>query len=426
MNCLFVNSASTDGGAVIAMNRIRQGVRTLGVNAALLTSAGGNDIHGASVSTTLLETVSAKLAGRLDSEIVDRWFREAPCWWSLNLIPNLTGRRIIRCKPELIHLHWVGDGFLPLWDLGGLTAPTIWTLHDAWAFTGGCHYFQDCERYFDGCGKCPQIGSRRSADISRFVCRLKKNGVKRHDPVIVAPSQWLAECARNSSVLHNCRIEIIPNGIDTEIFRPIDKYMARQLLRLPMDKKIVLYGAMGGQRNPLKGYEIFESSLHHLAAMVITGEIAVVSFGDQASGTVADDIAGFQSIHIGVLKDELTLALLYSAADLFVLPSLQDNLPNTVMESLACGTPVVCFRSGGVIDMVEHDQNGFIAENFSPVELAHGIATVLGSEEYRKTLAGNATATVCKKFDINIVAARYIELYNDVLQQGSNKNESIQ
>jgi glycosyltransferase involved in cell wall biosynthesis len=416
LNVSFVNNASTEGGAAIAMNRLRQGVRRLGCNSSLLTKSGGTDTIETFVPLTLLETVFAKAAARLDLEIVDRWLREAPGWWSLNLIPNLTARRIKKNNPDLIHLHWVGDGFLPLWNIGGFAAPTIWTLHDAWAFTGGCHYFQDCENYVGGCGRCPQIGSRRTSDISRLVCRIKENKISRHAPVIVAPSRWLAECAGKSSVLHNCRIEIIPNGIDTEVFRPIDKLTARQLLRLPIDKKILLCGAVLGKNNPLKGYDIFEKSLHHLAGMMKQDEIAVVNFGDPQSGISADRISGFQAIHCGVLKDELSLSLLYSAADLFVLPSLQDNLPNTVMESLACGTPVVCFRSGGVVDMVEHNHNGFIADNFGPAELAQGIATVLGTEKHCQIMSANARATACKRFDITIVAAQYIELYHDVMQ----------
>jgi glycosyltransferase involved in cell wall biosynthesis len=422
MRCLFLNNGATEGGAAIAMNRLLQTVRRNGCAAALLTSSGGRDFDGDTLALTLVETVITKLSARLDKELVDRWLREAPCWWSLNLLPNIIAKRISACNPELLHLHWVGDGFLPLWNIGRFPVPVIWTLHDGWAFTGGCHTFLDCEKYMTGCGQCPQIGSCRSADISRLVCRLKKSGVAQHAPVIVTPSRWLADCARKSSVLSGCRVETIPNGVDTEVFRPLDKLVARQLLHLPENKKIILCGAMGGRNNPLKGNDLFTLSLRHLSGLVNPQEIAVASFGDPGSGEGTAEWSGFQVEQCGVFKDELSLALLYSAADVFVQPSLQDNLPNTVMEALACGTPVVCFRSGGVVDMVEHGHNGYIAEDFSPLELARGIAAILASDDMRQKLSANARATVCRSFDIRNVAARYVELYREVLQQSRAGN----
>lgn len=398
------------------MTRLLQGVKRRGVNTALLTRAVGVDFGGQLMPLTIFEAVMAKLSTRFDYDLVDRYLSGVPGWWSLNLIPNSTRKRITELDPELIHLHWIGDGFLPLWSLGRVSVPVIWTLHDAWGFTGGCHYFQDCVKYVTGCGQCPQISSQRMPDISRFVSNQKAKGVASCNPVVVAPSRWLAECARKSSVFSNCRIEIIPNGIDTELFRPLDKKAVRQLLQLPHDKKIILYGAMGGRSNLLKGYALFEQSLHHLALLTIRNEIAVVSFGEQRADAVTE-ISGFQAIQCGILRDELSLSMLYSAADLFVLPSLQDNLPNTVMEALACGTPVVCFRSGGVVDMVEHEQNGFIAENFCPVELARGIASVLKMDGHHQRLSTNARSTACSKFDLNSVADRYTRLYRELLQQ---------
>lgn len=313
---------------------------------------------------------------------------------------------------DLVHLHWVNGGGLAVADLALINKPIAWTLHDMWGFTGGCHYDAGCMGYQNGCGTCPQLNSTRDQDIS-YSAALEKSQVygELDNLTIVGLSRWIAECAANSSALAGLPIRNLPNPIDTHTFRPEDKYAARTRLGLSQTRKIVLFGADAAVSDPRKGYEQLVAALKLLPRNDNPGlELAV--FGSVAPEQ--GDGLGFKSTYFGRVGDE-QLRALYSAADVMVVPSLQESFGQTASEAMACGTPVVAFGATGLLDIIDHKVNGYLAAPYRPASLAQGIAWVLSTSNYPQ-LCSEARKKIVETFASAVVASRYREFYLQCLQ----------
>ena len=300
--------------------------------------------------------------------------------YSVPWLPSRVLKDISSFNPDIVNLHWICKGFLQIESLASLRVPVVWTLHDMWAFTGGCHYSSDCDRYTINCGKCPQLSSQNSWDLSRWVWHRKASSWKNVDLTIVSPSSWLAKCARASSLFKELRIEVIPNGINTHVYKPIDRDFARTLLNLPKEKVLILFGS-ANLNDRRKGWKYLKQALESLSCTGWREKIELVVFGSNHSGE--DSITDFITHYFGRLQDDISLALIYAAANVFVLPSMQDNLPNTIMEALACGTPCVAFNIGGISDLVDHLENGYLAQPHNPEDLVKGILWLIeNNDEY--------------------------------------------
>jgi glycosyltransferase involved in cell wall biosynthesis len=289
----------------------------------------------------------------------------------------------------------------------------VWTLHDSWAFTGGCHIPLDCLRYEGSCGSCPQLNSQCEHDLSRWVWERKRKAWSGLAFRVVTPSRWLGKCAASSSLLRDKCIEVIPNGIDTTIFKPLDKRYVRESLNVPVDKKIILMGGVRSLEDPNKGFRHLLASLEILAAEGWKEKAELIVFGDEPPIPITG--IPFPTRFVGYLNDDLSMALLYSAADVFAAPSVQENLPNTVMEALACGTPSVAFNIGGMPDLIAHKETGYLAQAYLKEDLAAGISWVLSDEQRWVNLSRNARQRVETKFSIALAADRYRRLYNEVI-----------
>jgi glycosyltransferase involved in cell wall biosynthesis len=317
---------------------------------------------------------------------------------------------------DIVNLHWITDGFLSIGNLGALSGfgkLLVWTFHDMWAFTGGCHYTGDCEKYKTICGACPQLGSTSDKDLSRRVFRKKQRAYSGLDLHIVTPSRWLGNCAKESAVFSRFSVRVIPNGLDTRTFKPLGRDAARDMFNLPKDKKVVLFGAMNATSDQRKGFSFLVEALKRLKAITERpDDYMLLIFG--AGGPDHGESVPFETIYTGSLLDDVSLAVLYNCADVFVLPSLQDNLPNTVMESLACGTPVAAFNTGGIPDMIEHKENGYLAEYKNAEDLALGIAWVLENENRWKKLSRAARTKAEREYTLEVQARTYMELYDEI------------
>jgi glycosyltransferase involved in cell wall biosynthesis len=333
--------------------------------------------------------------------------------FSLPLLPSSLPKRINRICPDILHLHWVSYGFLPIRAIKAFRMPLIWTLHDMWPFTGGCHYSGICNRYEEMCGLCPILGSGSRYDLSRWVMNSKIRAWDGVALTIVTPSRWMATCVQRSRLFRSARVVTIPNGLNIDRYRPIDKRLARMLLSLPHDKKLVLFGAIASTTEQRKGFHILKEAISQLVARGGANNVELVVFGASRPATPLE--LGLTIHYVGTLRDEVSLALLYGAADVFVLPSLQDNLPNTVMEALACGTPCVAFGIGGVPEMIEHQVNGYLAVPYEASDLAAGIAWVVRDQEQWRSLSDNARKKAEREFALDKVARRYAELYTEVI-----------
>jgi glycosyltransferase involved in cell wall biosynthesis len=307
---------------------------------------------------------------------------------------------------DVINLHWI-RGFVDLQVFfERVSVPVVWTLHDMNAFTGGCHYNVGCEKYAAACGACPQLGSDDEQDLSRAIRQRKseayQSAIEADQLNIVAPSQWLAQEARRSSLLQEAPISVIPNGLDTAVFQPRETAGLRQAIEIPDHHQILLFVAQSTQ-NHRKGFDLLQKALGELSGDHMT----LVSIGSHKPKLEAD----LPHVHLGSIQSDLLLSVFYSAADVFVIPSLQDNLPNTVLESMACGTPVVGFDTGGIPDMVRPGETGWLADTGNVPALRKSIETALADDDARQRLGERCREVVENEYTLEVQAQRYSHLY---------------
>ncbi len=412
MKILHINASDTSGGAARAGYRLHRALLEDGVESRMLVQRKYSDDHTVFGPQTRLQKISSHLRPFLDRLTVKRYKEKTQTLFSPSSLPfSGVAERINALRPDIVHLHWICGGMMRFEDLAKVQAPIVWSLHDMWAFTGGCHYDQGCGRYAASCGRCVVLGSAKERDLSRKVFLRKQKALRRcTNMTINGLSGWLASCAQRSALFKDHRVVNLPNPIDTELFKPVDKDLARELLDLPQNKNIVLFGAMNATGDPRKGFPELSQAL----SMLQSPDIELVIFGSRKPLSPSD--LGFPTHYLGHLSDDLTLKILYSAADVMVVPSLQENLSNAIMESLACGTPVVGFNIGGNSDMIEHKQNGYLATPHEPSDLANGIDWVLSSQD-PLLLRRNSREKVVREFDSYTVARKYIDLYKQILEQ---------
>ncbi|MDR0467098.1 MAG: glycosyltransferase [Deltaproteobacteria bacterium] len=416
MRILHCNTHESSGGAAIAANRLHRGLLATGMESLLAVMAPAGEtpqvaLLGGRLSRRLLRPAAIYVEKKLPEALYSRPARQT--YATFSLLPSLQHRRINAIPKDILHLHWVGERLLDPWALAGLQGPVVWTMHDAWPFTGGCHYpSAECGRHSERCGRCPELGGRWERDLSRLHWLLKRRAIARIRPVMIAPSRAFAASAAKSGLLQGRRVEHIPNGIDAEIFRPLDKAQARKLLGLPQNDGILLFGAVNAAGDHRKGFDLLLQALGMLRASGQQDFLPVV-FG--ASGS--DESLPYPARFLGRLHDNLTLALAYSAADIFVCPSRQDNLPNTVLESLACGTPVAAFSVGGIPDMIDNGQNGYLAKAEDAADLAAGIALLLRDADLRLRMGRLGREKIEKEFSLPVIVRRHIALYEELLER---------
>jgi len=411
MKILIVNTSDIQGGAARAAYRLHQSLLAQNINSQMLVQSKSSDDFTVLAPTSKIAKGINKLRPTLDGLLVKCYKNKShtlfsPAWVGLSSVVD----RINEINPDVVHLHWICEGMMTIEAIAKIKVPIVWSLHDMWAFTGGCHYDEHCEGYKQHCGNCKVLVSNKENDLSRRIHSRKSkvfDGIEKL--TIIGLSRWMADCAESSQLFGNKQIVNLPNAIDTDIFSPFDKSQARALLNLPIDKKLILFGAMGATSDPRKGFLELSVSL----SLLKRDDVELVVFGSSQPKKPQ----GFShKVHyLGHLHDDVTLRVLYNAADVMVVPSLQENLSNAIMESLACGTPVIGFDVGGNNDMVEHKKNGYLARAGNEQDLAKGIEWVLNAENYVQ-LCANARDKVVSTFDSRLVAKQYIELYKQVFQ----------
>jgi glycosyltransferase involved in cell wall biosynthesis len=412
MKILHVNTSDISGGAARAAYRIHKGLQRIGMVSKMLVQTKLSDDKTVIGPGNKFKKGLALLRPTLDITFKNLFSGDSktifsPAWVSFSDIPS----HIKSIAPDIVHLHWICDGMLRIEDLKRINKPIIWTLHDMWAFTGGCHYNAGCERFRQSCGNCPQLNRMGENDLSRSVFKRKEKAWNGLDITIVTPSKWLAECAKESSLLKGRCIEVIHNGLNLNLFKPIDKTTACEIWDLPINKKLILFGAMEATSDHRKGFDMLYKGLKQLAAKW-SDKAELVVFGASEPENPPD--FGLPVHYLGLLHDDVSIALLYSAADVMVVPSLQEAFGQTASESLACGTPVVTFGATGLLDIVEHQLNGYLAKPYDTSDLAVGINWVLSNENRHKELCIKARKKAVACFDIEKVAKQYESLYREI------------
>ncbi len=400
------------GGAARASHRIHHALRAAGVDSTLWVRRRESDEPHVAGPGSALQRLANEARVYGGHAVVRALGGQRPVLHSLGLWPSGWPGRLARAGTDLVHLHWVGGETLSVGDIGRLRGPVVWTLHDMWAFCGAEHYSDDDGddlRWVQGYPAGSRPPGEPGLDLNRWVWRRKQRAWQR--PLhLVAPSRWMAACTRRSALMADWPVSVVPNPIDTTRWRPEDPALARRLLGLPATGRLLLFGAIGGTADARKGFDLLASALAALAARQALPDLQLVVFGQSAPAR--PPALGFPVHFTGALHDDLSLRLAYAAADAFVLPSRQDNLPNTGVEALACGTPVVAFDTGGLPDIVQHMQTGYLARAFDPLDLAQGIVHAL-DPAHQPALRGRSRARAVAEFDAGVVARRYLAVYDE-------------
>jgi glycosyltransferase involved in cell wall biosynthesis len=335
-----------------------------------------------------------------------------PIHHSISLLPSNWVKLINNSDADIVNLHWIQRETMSIKDISKIKKPIVWTLHDMWAFCGAEHYTND-NRWRDGYYSNNRPNYESGFDLNRWTWNRKKKYWK--TPIqIVTPSAWLAKCVSESALMKSWSVSVIANPIDTDQWTPMDKKKARQLLNLSQDVNLILFGALGRKKNPHKGYDLLLSALEYVKTDKKIKKIELVVFGQNKRKSQPD--LGFPIHYFGHLNNDLILRTLYSAADVMVVPSRLDNLPNTAVEAQACGTPVVSFNIGGLPDIIDHQKTGYIARAFDIRDLANGIIWVL-EQGFSNKLSNNARKRAVEKFSEKKIAEYYVNIYKKLCKE---------
>jgi len=444
MKVIHVNFSGGCGGAAIAAKRISTALGDAGVDSGVWVAREAGGAPG-------VRCIKHPFFQKLDSAkniLVQRTAAAlgAESMRSYNLFPSRLVQQLNASDADVIHLHWINAEMVSIAHLAKIKKPVVWTLHDMWAFCGAEHYTTD-NRYVtgyrssefrvqgsessrdgqspDNC-QLPTSNCRSKIDVNRRTFLRKQKHWKNWRPHLVTPSNWLAGCARESLLFKDRSVQVVPNCLDLDLFTPADQEVCRNRFGLPLDKKLVLFGA-ASPSDLRKGRDLLADALGSLkmdVELVVFGAADGVPFG------------GMKTYWTGRIDSEQKMTALYNAADLMCVPSRQDNLPNTAVEACACGVPVVAFDIGGLSDIVEHMQTGYLAQPFDTADFARGIEWVLARRNAERRmldagcellstqhpdsdfLSANSRRKAERCFAPGVVAGQYISVYERVLAEG--------
>lgn len=407
MKILHVNESDIVGGAARAAYRLHIALLKNEVDSKMLVHNKLSDEFSIIGSTTNKNKIVNIFRSFLDNLPVKLYRHKTKTLFSPAWLPSNIVRKINEVNPDIVHLHWICGGMLRIEELAKIKAPIVWTLHDMWPFTGGEHLDEGQEHYIIKCGNSKVLGSKKENDLSRKIWKRKKKTYEKIGEInVISPSKWMILSAKKSSLLKDKKHIKLPNVLNTQIFKPLEKNTARDLFNLPHEKKIILFGAMATD-DPNKGYSLLKNAIKLLE----DEQIELVVFGKSHPKQKVN--FKFKITYLGKLHDDVSLVSLYSAADVMIVPSKQESFGQTATEALSCGTPVVAFNTTGLKDIVDHKDNGYLAEAFDEEDLAKGISWVLSHKNY-ENLSKNARKKVIRCFSEEQVIPKYIKLYKSI------------
>lgn len=406
MKVIQLNHSDINGGAARAAYRIHHCLRDAGIDSHMWVNQALSGDWTVKGPSSKWEKLTAVLRGHVGEQLKRTLKTGNLIIHSPAVVPSQWVKRIKESNADIVHLHWIAGEMLSVADIGRIKKPIVWTLHDMWAFCGAEHLAWD-NRWRDGYRHDNRPSHESGFDLNRWTWQRKRKHWQR--PMhIVTPSRWLADYVGKSALMHNWPISVVPNPIDTERWKPLEQGIARELLGLPRDVQLLLFGAMDGTIAHHKGFDLLLCALEHLRDDPRVQGLELVVFGQRAPHS--PPTLGFPIHYTGHLQDDLSLRALYSAADALVLPSRQDNLPNTGVEAHACATPVIAFDTGGLPDIVVHKQTGYLASAFDSQDLANGIIWVLAQRE-SGWLGEQARKRAVARFRYPVVAKKYQHIY---------------
>ncbi len=419
MKVVTVSTYDIKGGAAKAAYRLHRGIVQGGHAGSMLVRI-KNSSDDSVIQAELNDSVSQRIeAFSLHTFIQKRYIDKRRTSRS-NTIFSLAypgydvSETAVIVDADIINIHWINlfQSITTLKKIFDLGKPIVWTLHDQWAFTGGCHYSAGCQGYYEDCSPCPQL-SIDPFNLPAAILKDKIESSRCANLTVVTPSQWLADCARKSSLFRNARIEVIPNSVETDLFYPVDKDAAKKALNISPETRTILFGAETGNESR-KGFNELIRAFKQ-CEFENASKVRLLIFGEpnQELQSLNIPVTSF-----GYIESQQMLRNVYSAADLFVLPSLEDNLPNTMLESMACGTPVVAFNIGGMPDLIENSRTGLTVTPFDCGELGKAIARFLKENpDSLKSMNRNCSDLIRQYYTQEKQAEKYLSLYEDMLSR---------
>ena len=419
MRILIINTSEKKGGAAIAANRLMDALRNHGIQAKMLVCNKQTDNPNVIC-----------LKNKLQKKWKFVW--ERVVIWINNLFSrkNLfqvsianTGFDITRLtefqEADLIHLHWINQGMLSLKNIRQIIdtgKPIVWTMHDMWECTGICHHAYTCQRFKTECKICPFLRFPNPKDLANQVFIQKKQIYQSAKLHIVSVSQWLANQVKESALLKDKPITVIPNTLSLSAFKILNCKESRQALGLPENKRILLFGAARID-DPIKGFDILLEAIQYLLTQKTykKEELHLVTFGTYKYPARSIPRIPISHTDMGWITENTVLSQLYSAADIVISSSLYETFGQTLIEAQACGCIPVSFGNSGQSDIINHKQNGYLAEYLSVKSLAAGIEWGISKSLNRNK--EKLRNEVIERYSDKIVAAQYINLYNTLINR---------
>lgn len=417
MKTISLGYSDLQGGASIAALRTHQALRRNGVDTRMLVDrklSGDWTIHPRAGG---VQSILGKLRPAIGNKIPSLLYRSPDTEKrSYNWLPSRRVSQINASDADLVHLHWCNNETLSIRDIARINKPVVQTIHDMWSFCGSEHYSTDT-RWIDGYDKSAKPATTTGVDIDRWVWNRKRKAWQQpwH---IVAVSQWLADCVSRSALMGHWPVSVIPNPVDTHYWKPLDRAFARDALSLPASAHIITFGAIGGTRNPRKGYPLLLDALHRLKSD--HHDIHLVIYGQEQPQHEPE--LPFPVTFLGKLNDPASMNLLNNASDVFVNAAIQEAFGQTGSEAHASGLPAVGFQQTGMSDVIAHKQTGYLAKHGDAEDLANGISYVLqqhaaqaGTSSGQSSLRQKARQRAVSRFSYDVVADQYNSLYRSIL-----------
>lgn len=413
---------STGVGKSSANTRIHLALREEGIDSKILLLERKSDIgYTYLCENTWINQIKNAILRRIEIFYLNKKY---PNRENVVFSTALYGTDIVKNKlieeADIIHLHWINGSYLSIKGIENILntgKPVVWTTHDSWALTGGCHVRYGCANFEHECGNCRMLLSDKEKDISNYIyCKKKKIFQNRNKITFIAPSEWMYQNIERSSLFKNNKCYLIPNTLDIQTFQPKSLLVIEKSLSYKKNKEKfhMLFGAVSSITTPYKGFQYLVKALEMLLEKEkeLQKHLVIHIFGADSSDVAI--LKKYECKFWGYIDNQEKMACLYSMADVYLFPSVDDNLPNTVMESLACATPVVAFKTGGVPDMVKHKENGYIAEYKNAEDLYKGMMEVR-EKNIDNIWGNNGRKKVLREYSPSVIAKKYIKVYNDIL-----------
>jgi len=415
LSILHVNATEVGGGAAVACNRLHKALISNGYDSQILVLKKydqDDSIISISVGSYQFNLLKRKIA----SLILKLQRNSNPISHSLGFFSTEALKVINNSDADVIHLHWINGEMLSISDINKIRKKIIWSLHDSWVFCGTEHHpdvLNNDNRFIIGYNKNNRLNSSRGLDLDKLIWHLKRLHWKSLNVYFTVPSKWEFEMFKSSKLLGHMPCKVIPNLIDTNIFKPIDKNFAKGLFGIKTNKKILIFGAAKDpDKDKNKGFGLLLESMQKLSTIINPDSIHIIVFGTK--NKIFSDNFPFSYSCVGSIRDESSMALIYNCGNVLLTPSLVESFGYTSLEAISCGTPVVAFDTSGLRDIILHKTNGYLAKSYDIDDFVEGIIYLLENEN---KLSSMCRKSVIERFSIDVTLQKYLDLYEDITKK---------